>query len=159
MKKKSKLEFDIMCDECEDSFQKETKTEIIIAREIVQKHLKNEKGEVENKQLQLLAEAREDDAISCINTMMSMMSMCISALALFLSIMEAIVQSWFTNSSELVRVTMIVIIVITVIVIGGSWKMNHSQNKYNNVSKWRKYLLIVLEQENIEHKVPSTLRK
>lgn len=145
MKKKSKSEFDIICDEIEE-YEQASKNQIQLARKIVQKHMEKEEYEVEDIRLQLLAEAKAEDFNSNVSIMISVFSLCVSVLTLILSSVSDYVQ-FFSQYGEIMLVIVIFKVVILVGVIVLSCVLFHFQKKYKNVNKWRKYILMVLEQE------------
>lgn len=143
-RKKRKSDFARLCDEIEEKESKEINY-IQLAREKVQEHIKGDN----DKRLQLLAEAEEEEFNSHLSTMISMFSLATSVLTLILSTVNDFTKlSPDANPALYIIVgTGILKIVILVGIILLGCRLSYFMKKYKNASKWRKYVLIVLHQE------------
>lgn len=141
---KRKSDFARLCDEIEEKESIEINY-IRIAREKAQEYIKGDN----DKRLQLLAEAEEEEFNSYFSTMISMFSLVTSVLTLILSTVNDFTKiSPDANPALYIMVgTGILKIVILVGIILLGYRTLHFMKKYKNASKWRKYVLIVLQQE------------
>lgn len=129
MSKRKKNSFEKICDQLEENYILE-ENQITYTR----KYLKSELNVGEDKDmiLKIKAEAEDSDYYSFVTTIFSMLAVFFSAMSVIINLSE--------NDTILKIIYLIAVIIVLILALrmfGG---------RYNAVNKWRKYVLVVVNQ-------------